>query len=87
MPSKVSCWHIHSPAPGVQRASNQGTSLALGSMWVDMGVACLAWAAPQDPDPVPATYTAGPALLLPSSEHSVWGRRFHPQSQHQEVGN
>ena len=47
MPSKVSCWHIHSPAPGVQRASNQGTSLALGSMWVDMGVACLAWAAPR----------------------------------------
>lgn len=64
----MSCRHVHFPAPGVQRALNQGTSLALGSTWVDMGVACLAWAGPR-PSP---SYTAGPSLWLPSSAFCLW---------------
>lgn len=55
---------------------------------MDIGVACLAWAAPQDPDPVPATLQAhsccSPALsILFEGDNSTCS----PSTERQETGH
>lgn len=51
---------------------------------MDMGVVCLAWAEPR-PSP---SYTAGPALWLPSSAFCLWDDSTHsPSTERQETGH